>query len=152
MIPKIKSFLGRRLLAPMLVFLFVSAIYLYAFPQANVVYAVVVLLHALIGTLTSVYLLVLLFGLLRRGSWMARVGWLMVAGSAGVGIVLIKIGALRADYTWLYLHIVLALAGTGILFAEWAGRRGWLSPDFGRAILRYSLCAITLVALSFAGW
>ena len=42
----------------MLVFLFVSAIYLYAFPQANVLYAIVVLLHAVVGLIASVYLLV----------------------------------------------------------------------------------------------
>ena len=31
-------------------------------------------------------------------------------------------------------HIVLALAGCGILFADWAGRRGWLSPGFAAAL------------------
>jgi Flp pilus assembly protein TadD len=152
MFPKLNSFLGRRLLTPMLVFLFLSAIYLYAFPQANVFYAAIVLLHALVGTIASVYLLVFLFGLLHRGSWMARTGWLLITGSATLGIVLLKVGALRADYKWFYLHMILGLAGAGVLFADWAGRSGWLSPGFGRAALRYSLCAAALVALSFAGY
>ena len=80
---KLSNLFGRRLLAPMLVFLFFSAIYLYAFPQTNVFYAVVVLFHALVGIFTSIYLLVLLFGLIRRGSWMARLGWpLLVVSDA----------------------------------------------------------------------
>ena len=149
---KIKSILGRRALAPMLAFLFFSAIYLYAFPQANVLYAGVVLMHAFVGLIASFYLLILLYRLLREGSWMDRLGWLLVSGSAALGIVLLKIGALRADYNWLYIHIVLALAGCGILFAGWAGRRGWLSPGLGRASLRYVACLLVLAGLSAAGY
>src|SRR6266496_2947325 len=151
MVPRIKSLFGRRLVAPMLLFLFLSAVYLYAFPQANVFYAGVVLMHALVGLIASVYLSVLLFHFMRDGSWMARLGWLLAAGSSGVGIALIKIGALRADYNWLYLHILLGLAGTGILFADWAGKR-WLASGFGRAALRYGLCLLVLAGLSAGGW
>src|SRR5258708_38289787 len=82
MIPKFKAMFGRRLLAPMLAFLFLSAIYLYAFPQANVLYAGVVLAHALVGLVASLYLFILLVSFLRRGSGMARLGGLLVAGSA----------------------------------------------------------------------
>lgn len=112
----------------MLVFLFASAIYLYAFPQPNIFYAVVVLLHAVVGLLATVYLIILLVQLLREASWIARLGWLLVLASAVLGSVLIKIGALRADYDWLYLHIGVALTGCGFLFGDWAGKRGWLSP------------------------
>src|ERR1700746_1501143 len=98
MTPRIKNLLGRRLLAPMLAFLFVSAIYLYGFPQPNVFYAVVVLLHAFVGVVATIYSIVLLVRLLREASWAAKFGWLLVAASAVLGIVLIKIGALRADY------------------------------------------------------
>jgi tetratricopeptide (TPR) repeat protein len=152
MTPRIKILLGRRILAPMLAFLFVSAIYLYAFPQPNVFYAVAVLLHAFVGVVATVYLIVLLVRLLREASWAARFGWLLVAASAVLGVVLIKIGALRADYNWLYLHIGLALAGCGILFGTWAGRRGWLSPGIARATLRYALCFLVLAGLSAGGW
>src|SRR5262249_23658436 len=131
MTPRIKNLFGFRLLAPMLVFLFVSAIYLYAFPQPSVFYAGVVLLHALVGLIASVYLLVLLLRLLRESSWIERAGWLLVAGSAALGVVLIKIGTLRAEWNLLYVHIVLALAGCGILLANWAARRGWLVSGSG---------------------
>jgi hypothetical protein len=135
MVPKIKNLLGRRLLAPMLVFLFASAIYLYAFPQPNIFYAVVVLLHAVVGLLATVYLIILLVQLLREASWIARLGWLLVLASAVLGSVLIKIGALRADYDWLYLHIGVALTGCGFLFGDWANwtRRAALRSLFPRA-------------------
>jgi 4-amino-4-deoxy-L-arabinose transferase-like glycosyltransferase len=49
---------GNRALALLIGFLAVSAAYLYAFPQANVFYAGVVLLHAIAGVVASVWLLV----------------------------------------------------------------------------------------------
>src|SRR5438046_475066 len=152
MIPRIKTFFGRRIVAPLLIFLFASAVYLYAFPQPNVVYATVVLLHALAGVIATVYLIIFLFQRVRGGSLIARLGWILLIAAGILGILLIKLGTPRAEWSWLYLHILLALVGSGILFADWAGRRGWLSAGFGRATLRYSLCAIALVALSFASW
>ena len=152
MTPRFKSLFGRRLLAPMLIFLFVSAIYLYAFPQPNVWYAGVVLVHALVGLIASIYLLVLLFGLLRRSTWMARLGWVLLLVSAGIGVALIKVGTPRSEWNWLYLHIVLSLVASGLLFADWLGQRGWLAPGFGRAAARYSICAIALAGLAWAGY
>jgi tetratricopeptide (TPR) repeat protein len=149
---RIKDHLGRRALAPMLVFLFVSAIYLYAFPQANIFYAGVVLLHALVGVVTSVYLAIFLFRVLRDGSILARFGWLLVFSAAILGIVLIKTGTARPEWNRVYLHIALALGGSGILFADWAGRKGWLSPGFMKGAARYAVCLLLLVGLSAAAW
>ena len=144
--------LGRRLLAPMLAFLFVSAVYLYAFPQPSVIYAIVVLFHVLVGLVATVYLSVLLVRLLRESGWIMRLGWLLILASAILGVILIKTGALREDWNLLYAHMVGAVAGVGILFASWAGRRGWLSPGTGRAVLRYTVCLLALAGLGFGGW
>jgi cytochrome c-type biogenesis protein CcmH/NrfG len=152
MTTRLKKMMGIRALSLLLAFLFLSAVYLYAFPQTNVFYAVVVLLHVLVGLLLSIYLLVFLFRLLRDGSWMARLGWLLVAGSAGLGVVLIKIGALRAEWNWVYLHIALALAGCGILFADWAGSKGWLTVGFASTASRYAICFLALAGLSASAW
>ncbi len=56
-----------RVLSLLIAFLVVSAIYLYAFPQANVLYAGVVLLHAAAGVVASVWLLLWLVRLV--ASW-----------------------------------------------------------------------------------
>src|SRR5947209_9533187 len=129
---KIKNLLGRRALLWLMIFLFVSAIYLYAFPQANVFYAGVVLLHAFAGLIATVYLVIFLFRLIvfrqtaakpREGFWMIRLGWILIAISATLGVALLKVGALRADYKLLYIHINLAFVGDGMLFAVLADRR-----------------------------
>src|SRR5438067_9637999 len=148
----LRNLLGRRALPRMLVFLFLSAVYLYAFPQPNVFYAVIVLLHAMVGIVASAYLVLFLVGIFRSSSFAARLGWLLVLGSAVMGLLLIKVGTYRPEWNWLYLHIALALAGCGILFADWAGRKGWLPVGFGRTALRYAICLLALLALSGAAW
>src|SRR5437763_2283453 len=152
MAPLLRNLLGRRALPRMLIFLFLSAVYLYAFPQPNVFYAVIVLLHAIVGIVASAYLVLFLVGIFRSSSFAARLGWLLVLGSAVMGLLLIKVGTSRPEWNWLYLHIALALAGCGILFADWAGRKGWLPVGFGRTAPRYAICLLALLALSGAAW
>jgi len=144
--PRIKSLLGRRAMAPMLVFLFLSAIYLYAFPQPNIFYAAMVLAHAVVGLIASVYLAVFFLRFLRESSTMERLGWILVVGSAIVGIALLKLGTPRSELKWLYLHIAAALIGSGILFSAWAGR---LRPSSRiESALRYGVCFWALFLIS----
>src|SRR5277367_5719035 len=128
---KSRVFFLSRVFGGLLVFLFISAAYLYTFPQPNVFYAAIVLLHAIAGAITSVLLVVFLFRLLRDGSIASRFGWVLVGAGSIVGLILIKTGTPRVEWNLLYVHILLALAGAGILFAEWAGKRGWLTPRTG---------------------
>src|SRR5689334_8899734 len=139
MAPLLRNLLGRRAVPRMLVFLFLSAVYLYAFPQPNVFYAVAVLLHVVVGIIVSADLLIFLFKTLPSSSIAARVGWALIAGSAAAGILLIKMGTSRPEWNWVYLHIALALVGCGILFADWTGRKGWLSVGFAAAASRYAI-------------
>src|SRR5437763_15023974 len=152
MAPLLRNLLGRRALPRMLIFLFLSAVYLYAFPQPNVFYAVIVLLHAIVGTVASAYLVLFLVGVFRSSSFAARLGWLLVLGSAVIGLLLNKLGTSRPEWNWLYLHIALALAGCGILFADWAGRNGWLPVGFVGAASRYGICFLALAGLSASAW
>jgi tetratricopeptide (TPR) repeat protein len=139
-----------RALSGLLVFLFVSAIYLYAFPQPNIVYAGIVLLHALAGAVATVLLLVWLFRLLRRGTVLARAAWLLLATEAIIGVMLLYTGTPRSQWNWLYAHIVISFGAAGILFAEWAGRRGWLGAGAGRGLLRATICLLILAGLGVA--
>ena len=96
-----------------MLFLAVSAAYLYTFPQPNIPYAGVVLLHALGGVLAAILLVPAFVRLMRTGSLSSRAGWLLIAAGAVLGLILIKTGTPRTEWNKLYLHIVISLAGVG---------------------------------------
>ena len=108
------GFIGQGTGLWLLAFLVISAAYLYAFPQANILYAAVVLLHAFTGVVTAILLVPTLFRFLRNGSLVSRAGWVLVAVSAVLGLILIKTGTSRAEFKWLYLHIAISLVGVGL--------------------------------------
>ncbi len=137
---------SHRILSGLLIFLFISAIYLYSFPQPNIFYAGVVLLHVVAGVGATILLVPFLLRFLGSASPLSRCGWLLLATGAVLGLVLIYTGTPRSEWNWLYLHIVLCFAGTGVLFAEWAGKRGWLGSGAGRGIIRVTICLAVLVA------
>src|SRR4030081_980428 len=113
---------------PMLIgFLVGSAIYLYAFPQANVFYAGVVLLHALAGVVAAVLLLVWLARSWRRGEPLVRAGMVFLFLGAIPGLALIYTGALRTHWTLVYIHIGVSFLGAGLIAAARLGYYGWLS-------------------------
>ncbi len=80
---------SHRVLPGLLVFLVFSAAYLYSFPQSNVVYAIIVLLHATAGIGASLLLALHLLHFLRNGKFLSRLGWLLIAGGAVLGLVLV---------------------------------------------------------------
>src|SRR5215469_14104397 len=128
-----------------LVFLFVSAIYLFAFPQPNVFYAAIVLLHVVGGLVAALLVFPVLRRSLRAGMSLRLIAWLLLAAGAFVGIALIYTGTPRHDWNWLYLHLVLCTAAVGILLAVWAGKRGWLGagavPTAARLAIGFALLA-----------
>jgi Flp pilus assembly protein TadD len=145
--PRFRRFIQHRALAWLLAVLTVSAGYLYAFPQPNFFYAVIVLLHALAGVVATLFLLVLLARQLRGQGLASRLGWILLTGGAVMGLILIKTGTPRAQWNLMYVHIALSLAGLGVLLAEWTGARGWLGPGSGRTVLRYTICMIAIAML-----
>src|SRR5579872_1808584 len=103
-----------RAFPELLAFLFFSADYLYAFSHHTVFYAVSVLLHVVVGFVTMVLLAAFLFRRLRDESIANRIGWILLAGGAAIGLILIKTGTPRADWNLVYAHILLSLTGGGI--------------------------------------
>ena len=144
-----KFFLSQRVISGLLVFLSLSAVYLYAFPQTTLVYPVVVLLHALAGVVAMAWLLIFLWRRLRQESFFARIGWALMAAGGILGLVLIKTGTPRAEWNWLYSHIIISSVGAAILFAEWAGKRGWLGSGTRSAIARVAICLALLAAIGY---
>jgi Flp pilus assembly protein TadD len=144
---ELRGFVVSRVVSGLLIFLFTSAAYLYSFPQSNIFYAVVVLLHVVAGVVTALLLAAFLFRVLRDGSVASRLGWVLLASGATVGLVLIKTGTPRVEWKLLYGHILLSLAGVGIIFAEWAWRRGWLAPRVRSSVIRCAICLLVLAGL-----
>ena len=142
-----------RLLCWLIALLAVSAAYLYAFPQPNIPYAGVVLLHAAGGVSATILLIPLLLRLVRSGSVPARVGWLFIAAGAVVGLILIKTGTPRSEWNKLYLHMVASLAGIGLLAADWFGRRrdSATSTSAGMipSIVRVVACLVLLSGIGY---
>jgi Flp pilus assembly protein TadD len=115
-----------RVLSVLIGFLVVSAIYLYAFPQANVFYAGVVLLHAVAGVVASVWLLLWLVRSWRQGELLVRIGMVVLFLGAIPGLVLIYTGALRTEWTLVYVHLGVSFLGAGLVAAALLGDLGWL--------------------------
>jgi Flp pilus assembly protein TadD len=141
--------LAGRVLFWLLPFLVISAAYLYTFPQPNLFYAGVVLLHALGGVMAAGLLVATLFRKLRNGAFWARAGWLLLTAGAILGLILIKTGTPRTEWKWLYIHILLSLAGVGFLIADNLGRRRWLASNAATALLRAAICLAVLAGIGY---
>jgi tetratricopeptide (TPR) repeat protein len=142
--PRFRRFTQERVVAWLLAFLTVSAVYLYAFPQPSLFYAGVVLLHALAGVITTFLLLLFFARRLRSQNLASRLGWILVTSGALVGLILIKTGTPRAQWNLMYVHIVLSLAGLGLLLAQWTGSQAWLARGISRRLFRYAICLVSL--------
>src|SRR6202166_1042613 len=141
--------LNGRALSWLLPFLVISAVYLYTFPQPNIFYAGVVLLHALGGVVVTILLIPLLFRRLSNKSFVARAGWCLVAAGAALGLVLIKTGTPRTELKWLYLHIVISLVGVGLLIADKLGQRAGFASSAIAAVLRTAICLAVIAVLGY---
>ena len=74
------------------------------------------------GVVAAILLVTAFLRLLRTGSVVSRAGWLLVAAGAVLGLILLKTGTPRTEWNKLYLHIVISLAGVGLLIAGLAGQ------------------------------
>ncbi len=135
------------MLSLLIAFLVVSAIYLYAFPQANVLYAGVVLLHAVAGVVASIWLVLWLVRplKLRQGEPLVRFGMALLFMGAIPGLALIYTGALRTEWPLVYVHLGLSFLGAGLIAAARVGSRGWLSRH---AALRVAAVLAILAVLA----
>jgi len=133
----------------LIIFLVVSAGYLYAFPQPTIFYAAVVLLHALGGVIATLLLIPAVLRRLRSGTLPQRVGWLLIAAGALLGILLIKTGTARADWKYLYVHIGMSLLGVGLLLAEKFGQNRALAWSHFAFTLAATLCVLAMAAVAY---
>jgi Flp pilus assembly protein TadD len=129
-----------------------TAIYLYAFPTATIPYAVTVLLHAGLGVLLTLWLLVFLFRGLSKEQWLARLGWILLAPGAVLGVALIYLGTPHRLKAWLYAHIALCSAGAVLLACAWVKERGWLGANAPQRALRFAAVVVGAAAIAGGAW
>ena len=135
-----------------LIGLVASAVYVYGFPSANIFYFGAVLFHVAAGIVLTVLLLPFLVRLLKNGSGLARLGWLLLAAGTGLGIALIFVGTPNRLKTWLYAHIFLCIAGVLFLTTSWMASRGWLGTSGGQRVLRFAMLCLLTGAIAAGAW
>ena len=137
-----------KLVRGLAVFLALSALYLYAFPQPNLFYAGMVLAHTGAGALVAVLLFPFLRRVLPGQTRTGRVGWLLFLGGTVLGVVLLYTGTSRPQWNWLYAHMVVCVAAVGILIADVAGRRAWRGMSMTPAAARVVISLLALAGVS----
>jgi Tfp pilus assembly protein PilF len=130
----------------------VIAVYLYAFPAANIPYAIAVLLHSGLGILATLAILFFLFRGFSHEPLLARFGWLLLLAGGALGIILIKIGTPHRLRLWLYTHIALCLIGLLFLVASWLASKNWLNSGVLQQTFRFAVIALLIGAISSAAW
>ena len=131
--PSLPNSIGQKILFALVAFLTASAVYLYGFPQPNVWYAGVVLLHAVSGILATLFAVAMFRRVVREGNWVSAGGWLLFLTGAAIGLWLIHTGTLRSEWNWMYAHMAVSVAALGFLIA---GRRTWSGAGNGAALAR----------------
>jgi len=129
-----------------------SAVYLYAFPSANLPYIGVVLFHLAAGVLLTVSLLPFLVGVLRESGVVARLGWVLLAMGAMLGVALIYTGASTQMKPLLYVHIFACVIGVVFLLASWLASRGWMGAGAAQMGLRAAALLLATVGISAGAW
>jgi Tfp pilus assembly protein PilF len=140
---------GQKILMGLVAWLAISAVYLYGFPQANVSYAAVVLLHALGGVLAILFLLPLFLRWWREGNWISRAGWLLFLAGAAAGLVLIRTGALRSENRLLAVHMIASAAAVAFLLAA---RMKAHSRAGASGLVQLAACLAGIVVIGAGAW
>jgi hypothetical protein len=130
----------------------VTAVYLYAFPAANIPYAIAVLLHTGLGVFATIAILFFFFRGVNQEPLLVRFGLLFLFAGGVLGIVLIKIGTPHRLKLWLYTHIALCLIGVLFFASSWLASRGWLNTGALQQTFRFAAVALLIAAISSAAW
>lgn len=136
-----------RILTGLLLFLAVSALYLYAFPAANIPYAGVVILHTGLGLIATILLIPALIRSFRNSGLVTTLAWLIIFAGAVLGLVLIQTGTAHSEDRLLYSHIFVSMAGVALMLMLWLRGR-----SFGETLVRSVALLAIVVGLSYGAW
>ncbi len=143
----LKRWLSRSLIA-----LTASAVYLYGYPSATISYAAVDLLHIVAGIFFTVILLAFLISLLPEEKVLARLGWILLAAGAILGLLLIKVGTPLRLKAWLFTHIALCVTGLLFVVASFLSSRGWLGKTIAARGMGIAALALLTAAVAAGTW
>ena len=132
-----------------------SAIYLFAFPSATLVYECIVLFHIVAGAVFLVLGVPWMARLMRGRSAWEKLGWAVLLLGGAFGAVIIFTGARRPMWPVLYTHEIVSVAGCAVLLFVWAGRQGSLGPLQGtplRTSVRLVCCLALAGAVAAGAW
>ncbi len=129
-----------------------SAVYLYAFPSANIPYILVVLFHLTVGILLTILLLPFLVKVLRTSTPSARFGWFFLAVGAVVGVTLIFTGTPLGMKWLLYAHMFACLLGVTLLAGSWLQSQGLLGSGGAEVALRAAALLVVVAGISAGAW
>jgi len=144
---RLNLWLGRGL-----VFLGLTAVYLYGFPAPTLFYESLVLVHVVVGVVFALLSLWFVFTRLGNVPTVARLGWVLLAAGGILGLVLIRIGAANRLRAWLYAHIALCVVGTLLVAASWMARRGWLGRTAPQRVFAFVALLALTAGLAWGTW
>ncbi|MGH9617837.1 MAG: hypothetical protein ACRD28_13950, partial [Acidobacteriaceae bacterium] len=142
----------RRLLVALCVALAATAVYLYAFPTATLVYETAVALHIVFGSVFIVLVGPGIRKLLLGRSRLEQAGWIVLALGGIAGAILVYTGTRRQQWSILYAHEVVSMLAVAFLLAVWLGNRGWLRHGGIKALLRVATCLALVAAVAAGAW
>jgi Tfp pilus assembly protein PilF len=142
----------KKLGSALLLLLFFTALYEYAWPTPTIHYYFFVALHLLAGIALLVLLPFLLLTIWRGIKSTVRIGWSLLALGGCLGIVLIYTGALRNDFPLLYLHIGLCLAGIILLFGSWIASKNWRLARAISGAASWVVILLVFASVSYGSW
>ena len=132
--------------------LVVTAIYLYALPSATIFYAGTVFLHAGLGLLATIGILIFLFRGLSKEAALTRFGWIVFAAGALLGVALIRLGTPHRLKAWLYAHIALCTLAVILLAVSWMTKRGWVGARFLKQAAALALILTASAGIAAGSW
>lgn len=141
-----------RFRSVLLFLLFVTAAYLFTWPAANIPYFAAVLLHVIVGIVFAIALVAFLRSILRIGSPAQRIGWILLAIGAALGIILIFTGTRKGNWPLLFVHVGFCVAGGALLVSAWAGWRGIMVGSYLTGALRGGLCIAVAGSITMGAW
>ena len=142
----------KRILTYLTITLVISALYLFAWPAANLPYFAAIIVHLLAGIALLVVLIFTLRPILREGPSASRLGWLLLALGGILGALLIYTGTRRAEWPLLYAHIGACVAGCALLVSGWASKRGFLASGVPAGLVRSALCLAVVALIAGGAW